>query len=371
MKTLQLARPLLPATAMSHGLRFGFALLATSFLLGGCPDDPSASPDAGVDAGFAPWTLENPGEGGFQFVTPEFQVAPGEEVQICYFLTMPDLNAGQDIWMERVKTAINPGSHHMNVFRVKTIVALDGAAGDVVTNGECFKSPNWADWPLVANSQNSNPADPYTDWQLPENVAHRFSPGEKLMVQVHYVNAGTQETPFGGKAGLNFYKSQAQTPVELGTLFATQQSIRVCQSNPTPSYSGSCGFGDGAGVTVIAANGHFHSRGKQFSMFKWDGVTAEAPPATDRFYASDSWDEPIMSTDMSVPIASGGGVWWTCDFQWFPPVAPVTCADINAADTQMENDCCYKFGGKVETSEHCNAFVYYYPKVDSTDVFCN
>ena len=32
---------------------------------------------------------------------------------------------------------------------------------------------------------------------------------------------------------------------------------------------------------------------------------------------------------------------------------------------QDPTNCCYKFGPIVETSEHCNAFVYYYPKADN------
>ena len=33
-----------------------------------------------------------------------------------------------------------------------------------------------------------------------------------------------------------------------------------------------------------------------------------------------------------------------------------------------KQDCCYTFGPIVEKNEHCNAFVYYYPKTD--DVVC-
>ena len=32
-----------------------------------------------------------------------------------------------------------------------------------------------------------------------------------------------------------------------------------------------------------------------------------------------------------------------------------------------ETDCCYRFGGVVEKNEHCNAFVYYYPKQDNVN----
>jgi len=32
-------------------------------------------------------------------------------------------------------------------------------------------------------------------------------------------------------------------------------------------------------------------------------------------------------------------------------------------------DCCYTFGPIVEKNEHCNAFVYYYPKQDNVNCF--
>ena len=61
-----------------------------------------------------------------------------------------------------------------------------------------------------------------------------------------------------------------------------------------------------------------------------------------------------------------GGVSWSCTYQWAPSPA---CADgCSCIGNGM--DCCYKFGGVVETSEHCNAFVYYYPKLDKTDISC-
>src|SRR5205814_1143160 len=177
---------------------------------------------------FQGWSLESlSASQGFVFRSPIFEVPPGAEIQNCYFVRVPDVNAGADVWVGKTVTALNPGTHHMNVFRVKTIVNLDPAAGapfqegttsgTFVSNGECFRSSNWADWPLVANSQHSVLQDPYTTWQLPDNVAHKFAPGEMLMFQIHYVNASTQRTLFKGKIGVNFYKTAAAAPVELGT----------------------------------------------------------------------------------------------------------------------------------------------------------
>ena len=172
--------------------------LACAVLLVACGDN---------SAEYEPWLLEElaPAD-GFWIRTPEFEVAPGAEIQDCYFFEIPDVAGGADLWIDRAKLALNTGSHHMNVFRVKTIVGLDPAAGAPVDMGgvqgtviygadsmECWKSANWADWPLVANSQQSTSDNPVVDWALPDDVATRFSPGEKLMLQIHYVNATTQK----------------------------------------------------------------------------------------------------------------------------------------------------------------------------------
>ena len=303
----------------------------------------------------------------FRSRIPAFDIPSGTEEQDCYFVQVPPGGA-DPVWIDRIRVGVNPGSHHFNVFRVKTILNLDGMPGDVVKNGECFKSGNWADWPLVVNTQLSNPSDPYYEFDLPAGVDHKFMPGEKLMLQTHYVNATTQDTPTKGKVDINFYKSADAAPIELGTLFATQQSIRVCQSNPAPTYFGTCSFGPGS-VHIAAANAHFHSRGKQFDIFTWDGTSTTTPPVTDRFYQSTSWNDPPMVTGLDVQPPANGGVWWTCSYQWSPP--PDGCDALNAADPQHANDCCYTFGPKVERNEHCNIFVYYWPAQAQGSIFCN
>src|SRR5258706_330615 len=186
---------------------------------------------------------------GFQLAVPPFDVAPGAEVQACYFFTVPDVNQGGDVWVDRYQVTQTTGSHHMNIFRIKTIKNLIPTTdGSPIVNGECFVSSNWSDWPLVVNSQQ----DAAVDWTLPTTVGARFAPGEQLMLQTHWVNATTQHTPGRAQVVANFWTLPGAPANELGA-----------QGNPT---------------------------------------------------------------------------------------------------------CCFTFGGKVETQEHCNAFVYYWPKV--TDISC-
>jgi hypothetical protein len=279
--------------------------------------------------------------------------------------------------LRRTQVAQRSGSHHMNVFRVRTILELDPADGPVSrsTNakGPCADSVNWADWPLLANSQDAG-----DDWTYPEGVGNELMADEWIMLQTHYVNATTQTTPGGGRVDINFYVMPRSEMVhQMGTLFATKQSIRICLSNPEPKFSGTCQFNSPEPTTIVGANGHFHSRGDEFGMYAWDGVTAQTPPEAERFYTSLEWADPPMdhSPDLMVSVPPGGGIWYTCSYKWREPPIDVGCAGLDALDKQLNGtpddqlDCCYTFGNTVESAEHCNVFAYYYPKQDDVNCF--
>jgi hypothetical protein len=75
--------------------------------------------------------------------------------------------------------------------------------------------------------------------------------------------------------------------------------------------------------------------------------------------------------DPSLTIAPSTGIWWNCSYQWSaPPDDQGGCAALDAKDPEQAGDCCYTFGPKVEINEHCNSFVYYYPRVSPSDITC-
>jgi hypothetical protein len=326
---------------------------------------------------------------GVQLETGLFTVPAGTEVQACYFFKVADLlkkggmDATKPLELHRVEIVQRPGSHHMNLFRVRTITGLDPANGavQVGTNGsgQCFVSTNWSDWPLVANTQTEG----NQDWQYPDGVANEIDPTETLMLQTHYVNAATQQTAGAqGQVAIDLYAMDpAAVKYQLGTVFATDQGIRVCESNPRPTFGQGCQFRGNQAVTVVGANGHFHSRGTQFDIYTWDGKATTTPPESDRFYESTSWADPPMlhSPELAKSVGAGGGFWWTCSYQWEDPSTLTggkdTCATLNAFDAAKhgtapaQQDCCYTFGPQVDLNEHCNAFVYYYPRQDNVNCF--
>lgn len=364
----------------TRGLTF-FSMIVVGVGLSACADD-TLDPVPPVDEA----QLEPPASGqGFQMQTEDIAVPQGAEEQDCYFFKVSELAAasGLDakapVNLHRVQIAQRDGSHHMNIFRVKTIRKL-GPDGGLVQKGlngesECFKSPNWSDWPLIANTQQNGS----TDWTYPDGVANVLQPEEWIMLQTHYVNASSQKTPEAvGRVRVNFWSLPAEeVKAEMGTVFATKQSIRVCQHNPTPSFEGTCQIRSPSAVTIIGANGHFHSRGTRFNIFSWDGTSTDAPLESEQFYTSEKWDDPPMmhSPELDVKLPVMGGIRYSCDFRWQEPVPSVGCKGLDAYDqtknmtAEEQLDCCYTFGAIVEKNEHCNAFVYYYPK--QNDVFCN
>ena len=95
-------------------------------ILAGCPSDPAVRDEND------PSTLQAPPKGqGFQFRTPTFSVEAGQERQDCYFVKIRTLaeagglNPDEPVNLHRVQIVQRDGSHHMNLFRVRTIVNLD------------------------------------------------------------------------------------------------------------------------------------------------------------------------------------------------------------------------------------------------------
>src|SRR5262245_19475312 len=117
----------------------GIALGALALVgAAGCSSDATQVPVT------EPGKLAAPPTGqGFQFKTEAFAVPAGTEEQDCYFYRVRDLaKAGglpenEPVNLHRVQLVQRDGSHHMNLFRVRTILGLDPTKGNIqrATNG--------------------------------------------------------------------------------------------------------------------------------------------------------------------------------------------------------------------------------------------
>jgi hypothetical protein len=307
---------------------------------GSPPAGASASPSASAPASASSsreLVLAKPAH-GLQIGTPEFVVPAGEERQWCYFFKLP---SDVDIDVVRFEIRYLAGSHHMNLFQTDT---------DVPDHDEdCFErmpltspeNPHGVD--LVIGSQSED-----LDWSLPPGVAFKLKAHRQLVLQTHYVNAGTQTTPSGhGKVLINFVTEPDPSKItaHMGTMFANNVNIHI-PPHSSRSFSTTCGLPNP--VKLAALTGHFHSRGKVFSV----NLAPDGANPTEEIYRSRAWDEPpfkILAEPIDIPAQ--GGLFYTCDFQ-------------NRSDLDI------KFGPHVNTDEHCNLFAYFYPWDDDKARYC-
>jgi hypothetical protein len=279
----------------------------------------------------------DPPSHGVQIGTPVFDVAAGTEVQHCYYFKLPS-DVDLDVTMIQIRYLT--GSHHMNLFQSdQDIPDHDEDCWQKVM----FSGPdNPNGWDLIAGSQSTA-----LDWQLPPGVAFHLKAHRQLMLQTHYVNAATQNTPTSKglvKVNLAAEPDPSKITSHMGTMFANNVNINI-PPHSERSFSTTCGMS--SEVHVAALTGHFHSRGRTFSVnVAPDGMSPGA-----EIYRSRAWSEPPFTVlDQPVLLPSGGGLYYTCDYQ-------------------NDTDQTFTFGPHVETQEHCNLFAYYYPSFDH-DRYC-
>ncbi|MEB3298298.1 MAG: hypothetical protein VKO21_02280 [Candidatus Sericytochromatia bacterium] len=297
------------------------ASAALAACVSSAPLGPSASPSP-VSSPPPPLVLEPPPEGqGVQLVVGPFEVRRGQELQRNYYLKLP---VDRPVAVTRIEFAMREGSHHCNLF--KTAEATTDHFEDT------FDQVPFTSYDLFAGNQS-----PRGEWVLPKGTAIFLEPRQQLVLQTHYVNASTQVTPEKGEVKVNLWFAPADAPLDrMGTLFANNRRLVV---PPRSQTSFTQWFVFRRDVHVAAMTGHFHSRGRRFSVSRWDGVRAG-----DLLYESLAWAEPpfISYPDPGIPIASGSGVSFTADY-------------VNNSDITVT------FGGKVETQEHANLFLYFWP----------
>jgi hypothetical protein len=275
---------------------------------------------------------------GVQIGTPVFPVASGTERQWCYYFKLP---SDQDLEVVRFQIRYLAGSHHMNLFQTDQNVPDH--------DEDCFdkmpftsiENPSGVD--LVVGSQSEA-----IDWTLPPGVAFKLKAHRQLVLQIHYVNAATQQTPAGvGQVKINLVSAPDPSKItaHMGTMFANNVNIHI-PPRESRSFSTTCGLAKP--VKLVALTGHFHSRGKIFTV----NLAPDGANPTEEIYRSRAWDEPpfrVLAEPRDIP--AGGGLFYTCDFQ-------------NRSDLDI------KFGPRVDTDEHCNLFAYFYPWEEDKARYC-
>ncbi len=301
--------------------------IGAALLVVGCSSPASVTPtDPGLLAPPAPAY-------GHQIKFGPFDVAPGQEVQLCRTLK---LDNEEPMAINRLQVIMNEGSHHFIIFRSE----LDFP--DQVF--PCWGTVNFDDWGFVMDV---NAKGGY-DWQLADGQAFIMKPHQQIMVQSHYVNATTVQSPNGGVNYVNLYGTRNPIAHELKGMFTVNSRIDI-PPHSTFTTTRRCRFSRGA--RLVAMTGHFHARGTKFTVNLFqDPETGDInTPEYDmgQVYESNSWDSPVFKRFETPELVD------------IPQGLRFNCSYDNPTDNSIG------FGGHADVQEHCNLFFQYYDTVEN------
>jgi hypothetical protein len=305
----------------------------------GCTSMPAedapllAPPGNGVQIDFGPFAVPSPSD-----TPPDPGVVPGE-VQLCRTLKLPN---DQPLAIDRIQVAMNLGSHHFILFR-----STQDFPDQIFP---CWGTVNFDDWEFVVDVNRAGG----NDWQLTKGQAFVFQPHQQVMIQAHFVNAQTVQSPLGGKVTANLYATDAsQVEHQLHGLFTVNTAINIPPGQTYTTPTRKCTFSNTAYITSMT--GHFHKRGTLFNVHQFGkGATisnrdGKTMPDIDygQIYESQSWDAPPFQVfDPPLELAANReGVMFDCSY-------------LNDTDMTIG------WGGHADTQEHCNLFFQYYDTVD-------
>jgi hypothetical protein len=318
------------------GKRVFYGVVCLSILVGGCSsgDDDAQDCTPGVDCDV---TLDPPAH-GHQFVVGPYPVPEGTEVLRCYWVKVPE-----DMDVTRIEVKYNPGSHHLDIF------STDYAMPD--GDFDCSRPEEWGAWPseiargldpastmptMLVGFQNDS-----VEWNLPDGISYKVHAGQQLMIQSHFANVGTQDTPTERLYDvINFDAAAEPTERHAETLFDEDVDIRL-PAHTEQTITRICEFPEQ--VNLIAMFGHFHSRGVSHRVWTYD---PDSQQAGDMIYENKAWYDPQF---------------YTVGDQWDRPIA--TRAIKMEANYFNFTDDEITWGSYVETNEHFETYAFFYPYV--------
>src|SRR5262245_60692597 len=175
--------------------------------------------------------------------TPELVLAAGEEKTYCFFTTLP---TKAPIGVQRYRSSMTEGSHHMIVFLLREAAKPDG------TFVECSKGglASGLDVPVWAYASQ----EPEGQLEMPDGVGVQLAAGQPLMIQMHYLNASGGELRAHVDVEIDPYEEGVEyVPA---SVFATFNTEIVVPPGGKAAVEGSCDVPEDANFFVLSTHSH-------------------------------------------------------------------------------------------------------------------
>lgn len=256
-------------------------LLLVMALLVGCAEAPSApiepppkigtgpSPADAVSEPANPTGLLPVPEHGYQVKVGPFTVGPGEEVTRCGYAYLP---LEQDGDLNRIETAMNTGSHHMNLYMA--LAPIDKEGTTVCGNDTMGQL-------VIFGAQQK-----YHDVPLPEGIGYAIPAQQQVILEAHYVNATLEPIEALGVANIHMAEPE-DIEHRAGIMALFPESI-VVPPNSDATVTSRCMVPFDAEVFILMS--HMHRFGQSFEVHLVDITTT--PETRTPIYLNEDWHVP-------------------------------------------------------------------------------
>jgi hypothetical protein len=256
-------------------------------------------------------------------------VQPGGETLMCIYAQMP-MDRGV-IAVPSAESIFTPGSHHLLAYRSDLTQIPDGQTGV----WSCADGT----WMVHERGSYYEAQQPMSRRDLPPGVAHRFQPGEVVIIQTHYLNPSTD--PLDAHAQLTLHTVDVATvPNEAGSIIFSDINISVPAGGKSRSTM-TCTLPTDIHPALLWS--HMHKQGINF-VATTDDTAAAATLGT--LYTEMDWDEPhprAYPYDPPVTLHANTHITFSCDFA-------------------NPNSYSLTFGQSAETNEMCILHGMYWPR---------
>lgn len=254
----------------------------------------------------------------------ESTVPPGGETLMCMWAAMPSDRG--DIAVPSAESEFTPGSHHLLAYRTDLTTIPEGQTGVWACSDGA--------WMVHQKGSYYEAQQPMSRRDLPPGVAHRFKPGEVVVMQTHYLNPSTE--PLLAHAKLTLHTVELSTvPSEAGSIIFTDVNISVPPGGKSRSTM-TCTLPTDFNPALLWS--HMHKRGSNF-IATTDDPAAAATLGT--LYQEPDWEEPHPRSYPFNPPATlhaGTHITFSCDF------SNETSGTITFGQSAEKNEMCILHG---------------------------
>jgi hypothetical protein len=312
-------------------LSLGLALVLAACSGGAAGDDDGGGPDGpgSGDGGITPPVR------GFQVVSPDVTVMPGQEITYCYYFRTPNT---EEVAIKKWVSVMTPGSHHMIMYTT----ASDAMPPGTVSSSACgaFSAGNIPSWTYSAQT-------PMNELALPANdgagkpLGQRIAPGTPAYFQMHYLNSS--DVPIQAHVTLNAEAHEAGAAFTQTAPYVTYNSqINIGANAKDDVESMTCNVP--ANVKFWTMSTHAHKQAIKTTVK--DGASVA--------FTSMDWEHP------------GSALWATTPFFTFATGKLTYECIYNNTGTNAART--ITAGPSADTNEMCMAIGYFFPA--TKPLFC-